>query len=528
MRQCASLLPSSSGRPFRLAPVGGVGVDGGVSLWARDTSFHTSSAVSDSLTPHGTPFRVVNLPGLTSRRGHLENDHQSSKRGFSSAAAAAASSSSASTSAVIETFPLPQTGEGIAECEVVQWFAEEGERIVEFGKLVEVQSDKATIEITSKSNGTLVKKYAQAGDVVAVGAPLCDIAVDAPSSSTAGAPQTSKQSAAQPPPPPPPLSPPPSPSSTSTTTVPTPTPARRTEASPAVRRVAKELDVDISNVVGTGPGGRVLKTDVEVFAKSGGRTPSKINAAPASPSPQPRREDAGTVVPLQKYQRAMAKAMEAAASVPRFTLCDDVDVTAMMVACARANAKALEGDIKLTTMPFVIKALSLALARYPELNVHYDADNVALIRFDEHRIGMAVATPHGLAVPTLRLTPEHSLRHIAAEVARLANDARNLRLREEDIVTPTVTVSNFGAIRGGSGHYASPVVVPPSIAIVAIGATRDALVPSAEDPTATVRRSLAPISWSADHRACDGAQLTLLNGAWKALCEEPLDILLAQ
>ena len=409
----------------------------------------------------------------------------------------------------VTTFPMPQTGEGIAECEVVQWFVEEGEHVAEFDKLVEVQSDKASIEITSKHNGTLVKKHAEAGDVVPVGDPLCDIAV-----ADAGV-----VPAAPPPPPPPP--PPPSPAA--------PPAAQRPkhEASPAVRRVARELNVDLALVQGTGPNGRIVKADVEAFGTADAK-PTAPPVVPARSQPSPPPSSGGTAIPLQKYQRAMAKAMDAAATVPRFTLCDDVDVEALVAACARANAQLEGGDagIKLTPMHFLIKALSMSLAQYPDLNAHYDAAASALVQFPDHRIGVAVATPHGLAVPTLRLDPSFSVRNIAAEVARLADDARNLRLREADMGPPTITISNFGAIKGGAGHYANPVVVPPSIAIVAVGAARDVLVPCRDGGVAS--RRMVPVSWSADHRACDGAQLTRLNGAWKAMSEDPIEMLVGR
>lgn len=288
-----------------------------------------------------------------------------------------------------------------------------------------------------------------------------------------------------------------------------------TLATPAVRRITKELNVDIADVNGTGKDGRVLKEDVQKFASSQqeqGQAPSQPQAqAAATPVPQAIGED--KVVPLTAVQSAMFKTMTRSLSIPHFLYTDTVDFTSLNTLRKKVNARTSasasqqtsqqQQRTKLSALPFIVKAVSLALIEHPHLNAHLDTSDPTKPKMNHrasHNIGVAVDSPSGLVVPVIRNVQSHSITSLAAEIARLATLAQTGKLAPKDFEGATFTVSNVGSI---GGTVVSPVVVAPQVAILGIGRAR--AVPSFGEDGELVRRDECVFSWAADHRVIDGA-----------------------
>ena len=467
------------------------------------------------------------------------------------------------------SFPLAQTGEGIAECEVVQWYVNVGDTVRRFGRLCEVQSDKAAVEITSPYDGVLSRVVHPAGEIARVGEPLCEIQVEGELPAGAVAVNTN-----------------------STTTTTTTSNAdddgppggahehnaashgeqgkQRSLCSPAVRRLAREKGVKLEEIHGSGPKGRVLKADVieyveriEETMKAGSQaraTPTMGGSAPqAGERTDPavsaggdghergsghvpgdvammKKKNAGLelrmmleerdedlVLPLRGYDRAMARAMTAAASVPHLLYCDDVRMDALHAAreTLRASPSEILRGAKLTYLPLLLKALSLALLDFPRVNASFGADGSSVVIKRHHNIGVAMATPNGLVVPNIKAVDRLSVADVAVELRRLQALAAANKLDRADLEGGTITVSNIGSF---GGTYAAPLLNVPEAAIVAIGKVRR--VPGFDAEGRVVPQAVMGVSWSADHRVVDGETVARLCGAWKDMIENPSLIML--
>lgn len=425
----------------------------------------------------------------------------------------AADAAAAPTDGPLLTIPLAQTGEGIKECELTAWFVEEGTAVAEFDKLCEVQSDKATVEVTSRFAGVVARKCAAVGDVVQVGAPLLElrladggVRVD-DDGALGGDPAT---------PPPPPLSP-----TALHASSPPDEDAPLTHASPAVRRVAKELGVDIDAVRGSGPGGRVVKADVERAARGVGAAVvvAEDSAAAAPPLTDPSLHT--TFTPIRGYRRAMVKTMDAAARVPHFHLHSTARVARLTaVRSVLASDPALNGA-KLTMTAFLVKALAQTAAAFPTLNAELTSDAASLALHATVNVGVAVDTPHGLAVPVVKDVGSRSLADVAADLERLRSAAVDASLTQTDVTGATITLSNIGALGGG---HATPLVAPPQVCILAVGRAADA--PVSDGRGGWRFEPHLPLSWGADHRVVDGATLARASAHLERLLEEPSRLLL--
>lgn len=442
-----------------------------------------------------------------------------------------------SSSANIVSFPLAQTGEGIAECELISWFVKEGDVVHEFDKLCEVQSDKASVEITSRYSGTIVKLYHNVGDVVKTGATLLDINTAA---ATLNVDRTVPGAVASPtlfpatpapsaPSPTPPLSTSAPPSCASDTTSRS-NPDDKVLSSPAVRRMAREAGVDLILVPATGPGGRVTKEDLTSYLQSqqapAAAAPPKAPPTTAAPTAAdaPRTATAvgeSTRVPIKGYRRAMVKSMTAVLGVPHFHFADEVVMDPLMAVRAAMKTDPTVSTLKLTYLPLIIKTLSLAISRHPIINSSLAPGEQELLLHPSHNIGIAMATPQGLVVPNIKNVQSLSVLEVARELARLQELAAAGKLESTDISGGTVTVSNIGTI---GGLYGLPLVNLPESAIVALGRTQ--LLPRYNEQGAVVPRSIMHICWGADHRVVDGATLAAFSADWRRLMEEPGRLLL--
>lgn len=301
-----------------------------------------------------------------------------------------------------------------------------------------------------------------------------------------------------------------------------------TLATPAVRHLTKELKVDISDVNGSGRDGRVTKDDVYQFAKArdaGQAAPTPQAAGtPHRPAPDhgPQQE---TPTQLTNMQAQMFKAMTASLKIPHFLYADEIDVSSLFHLRHRLNKSlakfpAPEAQVtKLSILPFLIKAMSLAIGRYPILNARVDvgADSKpSLVMRAQHNIGIAMDTPQGLLVPVIKNANALSILSIANELARLQALAKAGQLTTADLTGGTITLSNIGNI---GGTYVAPVIVEKEVAILGIGKRRT--IPAFGEKGEVVRKEVINFSWSADHRVVDGATMAKAAEVVRGFVEEP-------
>ncbi|KAG0002821.1 hypothetical protein BGZ79_002241 [Entomortierella chlamydospora] len=442
-------------------------------------------------------------------------------------------------------FLLADIGEGITECEVIQWFVKAGDKVEEFDRLCEVQSDKASVEITSRFTGTIASLKYKVGDMARVGAPLVEIetaddtvveeAIAAPDAASASTPapeeglkghsnviQDMNAVAAM------------MDNAPGKVSQKVPTAEHiLTFATPAVRRVAKENDVDIALIKGSGKGGRVMKEDVMAYIANGRQSTATPKDAPFAASAKSNvavGED--KVLPLSMIQKAMFKQMTKSLSIPHFGFADEIildNATAFRVALNDHIAKTPEkyNFKKVSYMPIFIKALSIALEDYPIMNACViDGDNAATAKLKyraSHNIGVAMDTPNGLVVPNIKNVQNLSVLEIASELTRLQEAGKKNALTMADLKDGTLSLSNVGMI---GGTYLNPVVVTSEVAIAAVGKMqRLPRFKMVEENGQMVERVVAQqiinISWSADHRVIDGATVARFSEAWKNVVENP-------
>lgn len=412
-------------------------------------------------------------------------------------------------------FLLPDIGEGLTEADIVQWLIAEGETVAADQPIVEVETDKAVVEIPSPWAGTVLRHGAAEGDTLAVGSVLVVIGDESelvppaiePETPTAEpaqevAPQTSQEAA-------------PIVGSLSeeaeTLDAPTSRPERTpsgVKALPQVRKMARELGIDLGDVIGTGPGGRITREDLEAASPSEAEVtlsevwdddeaptapPPSEPVAPAvsapSPAPEPGR------VPMTRLRRTIAANMSRSwAEIPHVTTFDDVDATRLLEVRA---ALADRHGIKIPLEALVIKALLPALAAFPDFNATVDGDD--LIVHGTRDIGIAVDTPDGLMVAVIDDADRMSVIELATEITRLGEGARARSLSPGELTGQTFTLTNIGAVGGGHG---TPIVPPGTTAILSIGRAREKPVVIGGD---LVIAPLMPLSLSYDHRVIDGA-----------------------
>jgi len=433
----------------------------------------------------------------------------------------------------ITQFNLADVGEGIAECEIVRWGVEEGQEIQQFDLICEVLSDKSSADITSPYDGKVTKLHYKKGDMAKVGSPLIDIIVDGDSVED-DIPEPAKEEPKQE-------------SSTSSSsnntstekseesfsnhqTLQTKSGPVKILATPAVRRIANENNVDLRDVRGTGKDGRILKEDIIQFIEGGQQSSSAASsttstvdsgASPSvSSSPSYQLED--REVPVTGIMRAMVKSMTAACSVPHFGYCDEYDVSALKTLRAQMKPLAEERKIKLSYLPFLIKACSLALKEYPSLNAFTNSDCSSVTIKGSHNIGLAMDTPNGLIVPNIKNVQDLSIFEIAKELNELQALGAAGKLEKKHLEGGTFTLSNVGAI---GGTYASPVLFLPQVAIGALGKIQT--LPRFDADGKVYPAHLMNISWSADHRVVDGASMARFSNAMKSYIEQPNNMMLA-
>jgi pyruvate dehydrogenase E2 component (dihydrolipoamide acetyltransferase) len=413
-------------------------------------------------------------------------------------------------------FVLPDLGEGLTEAEIVKVLVNEGDVIQEDAPLLEVETDKAQVEIPSPMGGRVEKVHVRAGQTVRVGAVLVTFA----DAEDGGRPPAGRPAAAAVPAPRRPSreSPP------AAAAAPTPAPPPRTgpvPATPATRRLARELGVDLRTVRGSGPAGRVTDEDVRAAAAApagakaaepagDGGEPARGPAGPArplatiglEPPPLPRFEQWGPVErqPLSHLRRTIAERMTLSATlVPHVTHFDRADITDLDAVIRRNLEPARARGVTLTLTSFLLKAAALALVAHPPFNASLDPAAGELIVKRYVHVGVAVATDRGLIVPVIRDVDRKPIQELARELATLAQRVRDGKATLDDLRGGTFTVTNIGAL-GGTG--AIPIINYPEVAILGVARAREEAVvrEGRIEP-----RLLLPLGLTFDHRVADGA-----------------------
>ena len=417
---------------------------------------------------------------------------------------------------VEEDFILPDIGEGIVECELVKWWVQEGDSVAEDQVVAEVMTDKAMVEIPAKHTGVITALYCGQGEIAKVHTPLYRVAITAVDGINSDVLDSNTTQCVAP-----------AVTDTEQTAAP---PRGKAVASPAVRRRAREMGIDISVVAGSGSKGRVMKEDLARHQLAKQDDAATTDTAPTQTLADPRGSDTAAKQALTGGSRteaisgvkaAMARQMtESMATIPHFTVSDEVSMDALIETRRKLQPEFEQLGIKLTFMPFFIKALSLALQQFPVINARVNSDCSAITYFDDHNIGMAVDSKIGLVVPNIKRVNTLSLMEIARECHRLVELAREGRLRPTELSGGTVTISNIGVL---GGTVATPVINAPEAAIVALGKMQK--LPRFDENDRVRAVNLMTVSWSGDHRIIDGATMVKFNNLWTAYLQEPVAML---
>jgi len=426
----------------------------------------------------------------------------------------------------IRIVKLPDVGEGVAEAEVVEWHVAVGQSVLEDQILAAVMTDKATVEIPSPVAGTVVALGAEVGGVLAVGAELVRLEVAGDGNTEVAA---APREAAAPPPAQPlaaapaPKLPVPAPASPTVEPASAPLPISRAPmgpprppgekpiASPAVRRRARDAGVDLRQVRGTGPAGRISHDDLDAFLRVGTTSAKAARAA---------NTEVSTVKVIGLRRRIAQKMAEAKRRVAHFSYVEEVDVTALEELRASLNTEHRRDRPRLTLMPFLMQALVKAVADFPEMNALYDDEAETIERHGGVHIGIATQTPSGLMVPVVRHCESLDLWECAAEVQRLAEAAREGRATRTELAGSTITITSLGAL---GGIVTTPVVNRPEVAI--IGVNRQVVRPVWQGAQ-FVPRTMMNLSSSFDHRVIDGYVAARFVQRIKSLLETPATLFL--
>jgi len=417
-------------------------------------------------------------------------------------------------------FRLPDLGEGIAEGELHKWLVKEGDKVEEHQEIAELETDKAVVQVPSPKSGVMIKLNAKPGDKVKVGEVLCVIGEEGekvkevklvPKAAPKSAPKETPKK-----------------KDTGTGAVgeleeapeeeevkAVPKPLTKTaepvvSALPAVRKLAKDMSVDITQIKGSGPDGRITEDDVR---RGSGKAEKEAPAAPHITF-----EQFGRVlrIPLKGMRKKIAENMVlSTTTIPHVTHMEYIDVTKLVEFRQKEKKIAEEKGVKLTYLPFIIKACILALKEFPWVNSSLDEEKQEIVVKQYYNIGVAVDTPNGLMVPVIKHANEKTILEVAREIWRVAELARTREIKLKDLQGGTFTVTNVGSL---GGEFATPVINYPECAILALGRIQDK--PLAIEGKLEIRKVL-PLSFAFDHRIIDGAMAAKFVNKLKKDLEDP-------
>lgn len=390
---------------------------------------------------------------------------------------------------MVREFKLPDIGEGVHEGEVVKWFVKEGDAVRENDPVVEVMTDKVTVQIPSPVTGKILQRRAKEGEVVKVGATLVVFG----EAGESVPPPTSAPSAGP--------SPPASPAAPKPAAPPPPPPSGEALAAPAVRRLAKELNVSLAAMRGSGPQGRIIEEDVRRAVRGQVATPAPASrAAPAHAPSVAMTSAAGEerVPILGLRKRIFDKMSKSKATAAHFTYVEEVDMTQLVHLRDHLKETAERKGIKLTYLPFIVKAVIAALKEFPMLNASVDDDFGEIVIKRYYNIGIATATEEGLTVTVVHEADRMDVWPLAREIERLATAAREKKLGLQDVQGSTFTITSLGK---EGGVFATPIINWPEVAIVGVHKIEKRPVVRNDQ---IVIREMMYLSCSFDHRVVDG------------------------
>ncbi len=386
-------------------------------------------------------------------------------------------------------FKFPDVGEGIAEGEIVRWLVKEGDSVEEDQDLLEVETDKALLTLNSPYTGKVTQLHGKEGEIIKVGDVLTTI--------EAGGEQATALEAEK---------------KDSGTVVGTlgdnevVEVVRPVQATPAVRALAKQMQIDLASVKGTGPGGRITKEDVETAA------------AKTAPQAGAEADAYGSVekIPLRGIRRTVAKRMaEASKRVAEVTIWEDADITELEQVRAKERKVAEEKGVKLTYLPFLIKAVLPALKVHPYFNASLDEAAEAIILKKYFNVGIAVDTPDGLIVFVIKDADRKNILDLAKETATLAEKARHRKIDLHELKGSTFTITNYGVV---GASYGTPIINYPEVAILGLGKIEDR--PVVRNGQIAIRK-IMPLSLAFDHRVIDGVEAGRFLGVVIQHLEDP-------
>lgn len=411
------------------------------------------------------------------------------------------------------TFNFPDLGEGLEEGTILEWYVAEGQQVKEGDPLVQMETDKVVADIPSPRQGMIALLHGSVGDVIKVGSPLVEIETEAvggaqeshqpeekkenvttePISETeedagavVGTMEVAEKDAILPE----------SIEGTKEGNASLNVPSRKALATPVARAMAKEMGIDINNVPGSGPSGRVKSEDILNFKTGIQRT------APTQPDKATAAEDV-TYLPLTQIRKAIARNMiHAKHNAAHMSVFEEVEISGLMAVRDRYKQKFAEKGVKLTYLAFIVKAVAMALKKHPQLNSQIDTENSRMIVRNRYHIGIAVDAPDGLVVPVIRDADRLSIFRIAQLIGELADKARKRKLTIDEMKEGSFSITSFGSI---GGIFATPVLNYPQAGILGIG--RILQTPIVKDNEIVIGH-IMPLSLTVDHRIVDGGETT--------------------
>lgn len=409
-------------------------------------------------------------------------------------------------------FRLPDIGEGVAEAEIIAWHVAVGDHVKTDQNLVDVMTDKATVDISSPIDGVIVSINGEVGSLAKVGGVLVEFETDAPSN-VADAPVPVREaakpisdvSAPKPTPAPAPLEPP---KPVRSSARPEAGINRSPFAAPATRHRAHELGIPLQFVPGTGPGGRILPQDLDAYITHG-------PTAPAGNAGYQARHNVAEVKIVGLRRKIAEKMQEAKRRIPHITYVEEIDVTALEALRQSLNEVRKEGQPKLTLLPFLIRALVRVLEEFPQFNARYDDDAGVLHEFEPVHVGIATQTPTGLMVPVVRHAEARPIWDCATELVRVSNAAKAGSASREELSGSTITITSLGPL---AGIATTPIINHPEVAIIGPNKIFEKTV--VQGNFVSVRKVMN-MSSSFDHRIIDGYDAACFVQALKRLLEHP-------
>ena len=397
-------------------------------------------------------------------------------------------------------FKLPDLGEGTVEAEIAEWMVKVGDKVAEEDPICAMLTDKAAVELTAPVSGNVVSVAGEEGDMVTVGSALIvfetegaaaePVAAAKPTEAEkpeAAAKETPAEPAAQPV---------------------TPVATGKVQTSPSIRARAREAGIDLAQVPGTGPRGRILKQDFEAFLAAG-----------AVPATGPSKRTGVSEIKVIGLRRKIAERMaQAASEIPHFTYVEEIDVTALESLRDHLNSKKSADEPKLTPLAFLGLAVARVLRDFPQCNAHYDKERNVIIRYEAVHLGIATQTDNGLKVPVVKHAQARDLEDMAAEIRRVSTAARDNTATREELTGSTITITSLGKM---GGIVSTPVINQPEVGIIGVNKAVDR--PMVHNGQVVVRRMMN-LSSSFDHRFVDGYDGAAMIQALKELLEQPATI----